>query len=200
MQKRIVLKNCGRIDPKDIHSYLAKNGFAALNKAQQQMTPEQVIEEVIASGLLGRGGAGFSCGLKWKLAREQAEKEKFIICNADEGEVGTFKDRYILENDPFTLIEALAIAGWAIGAAKAIIYLRAEYHFLSGLVLNAIRQARKRGFLKHLEIELREGAGAYMCGEESGLMNSHRRIAGGSALQAAIPARTRALGKTDGHQ
>jgi NADH:ubiquinone oxidoreductase subunit F (NADH-binding) len=187
VQKRIVLKNCGRIDPKDIHSYLAENGFAALNKAQQQMTPEEIIEEVIASGLLGRGGAGFSCGLKWKLAREQAEKEKFIICNADEGEVGTFKDRYILENDPFTLIEALAIAGWAIGAAKAIIYLRAEYRFLSGLVLNAISQARKRGFLEHLEIELREGAGAYMCGEESGLMNSLEGLRGEARYKPPFP-------------
>ena len=109
------------------------------------MTPEQVIEEVTASGLLGRGGAGFSCGLKWKLAREQAADQKFIICNADEGEVGTFKDRYILENDPFTLIEAIAIAGWAIGADKAFIYLRAEYHFLSDLILNAISQAKEEG-------------------------------------------------------
>lgn len=187
MQKRVVLKNCGLIDPKTIDSYLAKDGFAALEKAQRQMTPEQVIEEVIASGLLGRGGAGFSCGLKWKLAREQPAKEKFIICNADEGEVGTFKDRYILENDPFTLVEALAIAGWAIGAAKAFIYLRAEYHFLSELVLSAIGQAKKRGFLKHLEIELREGAGSYMCGEESGLMNSIEGLRGEARYKPPFP-------------
>jgi NADH:ubiquinone oxidoreductase subunit F (NADH-binding) len=172
VQKRVVLKNCGRIDPKDIHSYLAAAGFAALDKVKKQMTPGKVIQEITDSLLLGRGGAGFSCGLKWQLAREQPEQEKFIICNADEGEVGTFKDRYILENDPFTLIEALAIAGYAIGAPKALIYLRAEYHFLSGLVLNAIKQAGKMGFLEHMDIELREGAGSYMCGEESGLMNS----------------------------
>ena len=110
MQKRVVLKNCGLVNPREIDSYLARNGFAALKKAQQ-MTAEEVIEEVVASGLLGRGGAGFSCGMKWKLARGQSEKEKFIICNADEGEVGTFKDRYLLENDPFALIEAIAIAG-----------------------------------------------------------------------------------------
>ncbi len=187
MQKRIVLKNCGLVDPKDIRSYIKQDGFMALEKAQKQMTPDQVIEEVIKSGLLGRGGAGFSCGLKWKLAKEQSEKEKFLICNADEGEVGTFKDRYILENDPFTLIEALAIAGWAIGASKAFIYLRAEYRFLSGLVLNAIKQSQKKGFLKHLEIELREGAGAYMCGEESGLMNSIEGFRGEARYKPPFP-------------
>jgi len=187
VQKRIVLKNCGLVDPKDIHSYLKQDGFIALEKAQRGMTPEQVIAVVIESGLLGRGGAGFSCGLKWKLAKEQEEKEKFIICNADEGEVGTFKDRHILENDPFSLIEALAIAGWAIGASKAIIYLRAEYRFLAGRVLNAIKQSQKKGFLKHLEIELREGAGAYMCGEESGLMNSIQGLRGEARYKPPFP-------------
>jgi NADH:ubiquinone oxidoreductase subunit F (NADH-binding) len=187
VQKRIVLKNCGRIDPKDIQSYLATGGFAALQKAQKQLTPGQVIEEVTASGLMGRGGAGFPCGLKWKLAAEQPVNERFVICNADEGEVGTFKDRHILEHDPFTLIEALALAGWAIGAAKAFIYLRAEYHFLSGLVFNAINQAKKKGFLTHLDIELREGAGAYMCGEESGLMNSIEGLRGEARYKPPFP-------------
>ena len=187
VQKRVVLKNCGRIDPKNIKSFLKHNGFAALEKAQKQMTPEKVIAEVIASGLLGRGGAGFSCGLKWKLAREQAADAKFIICNADEGEVGTFKDRYILENDPFTLIEAIAIAGWAVGASKAFIYLRAEYHYLSGLLLNAISQAKEKGFLEHLDIELREGAGSYMCGEESGLMNSIEGLRGEARYKPPFP-------------
>lgn len=172
MEKRIILKNCGSINPKDINSFLRKGGFSALEKARKQMTPEQIIEEVTASGLLGRGGAGFSCGLKWKLARESPADKKYVICNADEGEVGAFKDRYILENDPFTLIEALAIAALAVGAGKAFIYLRAEYHFLFDLMLNAIGQAGKKGYLKHLDIELREGAGSYMCGEESALMNS----------------------------
>ena len=187
MQRRVVLKHCGVIDPQDIDSYLARDGFAALQKAEKQMTPEQVIEEVTASRLLGRGGAGFSCGLKWKLAREQPTGEKFIICNADEGEVGTFKDRYILEHDPFTLIEALALAGWAISAAKAFLYLRAEYHFLSELILNAVSQAKKKGFLRHLEIELREGAGSYMCGEESGLMNSIEGLRGEARYKPPFP-------------
>jgi NADH:ubiquinone oxidoreductase subunit F (NADH-binding) len=187
VQRRIVLKNCGLIDPKDIRSYVAKGGFAALQKAQKSMTPAEVIEEVTASGLLGRGGAGFSCGLKWRLAAEQMASERFVICNADEGEVGTFKDRYLLENDPFTLIEALALACWAIGAGKAFIYLRAEYHFLSGLILHAIEQAQKKGFLNSLDIELREGAGAYICGEESGLMNSIEGLRGEARYKPPFP-------------
>jgi NADH:ubiquinone oxidoreductase subunit F (NADH-binding) len=187
VQRRIVLKNCGLTDPKNIQSFLAQGGFSALEKARNHMRPEQGLEEVIASGLLGRGGAGFSCGLKWKLAANQPAREKFFICNADEGEVGTFKDRYILENDPFTLIEALALAGWAIGVGKAYIYLRAEYHFLSGLILNAIEQAKKKGFLKNLDIELREGAGAYICGEESGLMNSIEGLRGEARYKPPFP-------------
>jgi NADH:ubiquinone oxidoreductase subunit F (NADH-binding) len=187
LEKRVVLKNCGLIDPGNIHSYLKKDGFTALEKVLKQMTPEQVIEEMIASGLRGRGGAGFPCGLKWKLARERSADEKFIICNADEGEVGTFKDRYILENDPFTLIEALAIAGWAVGAKKAFIYLRAEYHFLSASILRAISQAKKKGFLEHLDIELREGAGAYICGEESSLMNSIEGFRGEARCKPPFP-------------
>ena len=148
-----------------------------------------------ASGLLGRGGAGFSCGLKWKFAREQSADQKFIVCNADEGEVGTFKDRYILQNDPFSLIEALAIAGWAIGANKAFIYLRGEYHHISGLVLNAIRQSKDKGFLDHMEVELREGAGAYMCGEESGLMNSIEGLRGEARYKPPFPPQKGLWGK-----
>jgi NADH:ubiquinone oxidoreductase subunit F (NADH-binding) len=171
MEKRVVLKNCGVIDPTDINSYLAVDGFKALKKALK-LSPEQVISEVKASGLRGRGGAGFPCGLKWDLASKAKGDEKYVIANADEGEVGTFKDRYILENDPFSLIEGIAIAGYAIGAKKAFIYLRAEYHFLLDLVQNAIAQSKKKGFLAHLDIEIREGAGAYVCGEESALMDS----------------------------
>lgn len=170
-EKRVVLKNCGVINPEDIASYLAVDGFKALKKALK-LTSQQVIDEVKASGLQGRGGAGFPCGLKWELASKATGDEKYVICNADEGEVGTFKDRYILENDPFSLIEGIAIAGYAIGAKKAFIYLRAEYHFLLDLLKKAIAQSREKGFLKHLDIEIREGAGAYVCGEESALMDS----------------------------
>ncbi|MDP2730780.1 MAG: NADH-ubiquinone oxidoreductase-F iron-sulfur binding region domain-containing protein [Dehalococcoidales bacterium] len=171
-EKRIILKNCGLIDPKEINTSLAQDGFKALTKALTEMTPEQVIEEIKASGLRGRGGAGFPCGLKWELTRSAAGNEKYLICNADEGEVGTFKDRYIIENDPFSLIEGIAIAAYAIGVKQAYIYLRAEYHFLLDQLSNAISQAREKGFLEHVDIEIREGAGAYIAGEESGLMNS----------------------------
>ena len=171
-EKRVVLKNCEVIDPRDITTYLDKDGFKALTKALKETTPDGIIEAVKASGLRGRGGAGFPCGLKWELARKAQGDEKFVIGNADEGEVGTFKDRYILEHDPFSLVEAIAIAGYAIGARQAYIYLRAEYHYLLDLLTNAISQAKERGFLEHLDIDIREGAGAYVCGEESALMDS----------------------------
>jgi len=170
-ETRVVLKNCGVIDPEDIATYLDREGFKALKKALK-LPGEQVIEEIKASGLRGRGGAGFPCGLKWDLASKAKDDEKYVICNADEGEVGTFKDRYILENDPFSLIEGIAIAGYAIGARKAYIYLRAEYHFLLDVLEKAIAQSKKKGFLKYLDIEIRQGAGAYVCGEESALMDS----------------------------
>ncbi len=171
-EKRIVLKNCESIDPKDINTYLARDGFQAQGKALTRMTPEQVIEEVKASGLRGRGGAGFPCGLKWELARKASGSEKYVICNADEGEVGTFKDRYVLQNDPFMLIEGIAIAAYAVGARQAYIYLRAEYHYLLDSLLKAITQAKEKRLLEHLDIDIREGAGAYVCGEESALMDS----------------------------
>jgi NADH-quinone oxidoreductase subunit F len=170
-EKRIVLKNCQVIDPRDINTYLEQDGFKALTLALG-MTPEDVIAEVKASGLKGRGGAGFPCGLKWELVRKTPGDVKYLICNADEGEVGTFKDRYILQYDHFTLIEAMTIATHAIGAKKAYIYLRAEYHYLLDGLVDVINQVKAKGFLAHLDIEIREGAGAYICGEESALMDS----------------------------
>ena len=171
-ESRVLLKNCEVIDPGDIGSYLKRDGFKALAKARNEMTPKKVIEEVKASGLRGRGGAGFPCGAKWELAAKSKGDEKFLICNADEGEVGTFKDRYILEHDPFSLLEGIAIAAYAIGAKKAFIYLRGEYRFLLDLLVNAIEQTKEKGYLKTLEIQIRMGAGSYICGEESALMNS----------------------------
>ena len=171
-EKRVVLKHCEVIDPRDLSTYLDREGFKALEKAQKEMTPEKVIEEVKASGLKGRGGAGFLCGRKWEFTRKAQEHEKFLICNADEGEMGTFKDRYIMQHDPFTLMEGMAIAGYATGARKAYIYLRAEYRFLLDLLRNAIQQVREEGLLESLDIQIREGAGSYVCGEESALMNS----------------------------
>jgi NADH:ubiquinone oxidoreductase subunit F (NADH-binding) len=170
-EKQIVLKNCQIVDPSDIDTYLEQDGFKALDLAFG-MAPEAVIAEVKESGLRGRGGAGFPCGLKWELALKAPGDSKYLICNADEGEVGTFKDRYILQHDPFTLIEAMAIAAHAICAKQAFIFLRAEYHYLLDGLLDAINQVKAKGFLAQLEIEIHEGAGAYICGEESALMDS----------------------------
>jgi len=185
-EKRILSKNCGVIDPGDVESYQARGGFKGLEKARG-MSPEEVIAQVKASGLRGRGGAGFSCGAKWELARKSPGDEKFLICNADEGEVGTFKDRYLLENDPFSLIEGMAIAGYAIGAKKGYIYLRAEYRYLLEGLLKAMAQCKDEGYLKALEIERREGAGAYICGEESALMNSMEGKRGESRFRPPFP-------------
>ena len=186
-EQRIVLANCGVVDPNDIESYLARGGFEALGKARAAMTPEEVIGAVRASGLRGRGGAGFDCGLKWEMARKAEGEERYLICNADEGEVGTFKDRFILENDPFTLVEGIAIAAHAIGARRAYVYLRAEYHHLLDVLLGAIAQAREKGFLEPLEVEVREGAGSYICGEESALMTSIEGRRGEARFRPPFP-------------
>jgi NADH:ubiquinone oxidoreductase subunit F (NADH-binding) len=171
-QKLLVLSKCKVIDPSVIDTYLERGGFKALNKVQSEMSQDSVIEMVKASKLKGRGGAGFPCGHKWEAARRAEGDEKFLICNADEGEMGTFKDKYILSNDPFTLIEAIAIACYAIGAKRAHIYLRDEYQHLLGRLLHAIEETEKRGLMRELEIEVSVGAGAYVCGEETALMNS----------------------------
>ena len=170
-QLQIVLRNCRIIDPTNLDTYVKNGGSQGLKKARR-MKPENVIEEIKASNLRGRGGAGFPCGLKWELTRNSPGDEKYLICNADEGEVGTFKDRYIIENDPFSLIEGMAIAGYAIGARQGYIYLRAEYHHLVGLILSAIEQMKSAGHLSDIDIFVNEGAGAYICGEESALMES----------------------------
>ncbi len=186
-QARVVLKNCGVIDPKRISTYLDRDGFKALEKVRREMTPEEVISEVRVSGLRGRGGAGFPCGIKWEGARNSPGDEKYVIGNADEGEVGTFKDRYILENDPFTLVEGLALAGYAVGARQGYIYLRAEYHYLLDLLRGAVNQARESGFLDGFAIDVREGAGAYVCGEESALMESIEGRRGESRYRPPFP-------------
>jgi NADH:ubiquinone oxidoreductase subunit F (NADH-binding) len=194
-EKKIVLKNCGVIDPKDIHTHLEKGGFRALAKALGDMTPDAVIEEVKRSGLRGRGGAGFPCGLKWEAARRTQADEKFLICNADEGEMGTFKDRYLIQNDPFTLIEGVGIAAYAIGAQKAYVYLRAEYRTLIPVLKSGIEQARGKGLLKGLNIEVRQGAGAYVCGEESALMNSIEGGRGEARYRPPFPPMSGLFGK-----
>jgi NADH-quinone oxidoreductase subunit F len=185
-EKRILLKNCGEIDPEDIQDYEANKGFKAFEKARE-ISPEGVIQEIKTSGLRGRGGAGFPCGMKWELARKSKSKHRYLICNADEGEVGTFKDRYIIQNDPFSLIEGIAIASFAIDAKKAYIYLRQEYHYLLPILMNSINQAKKKSYLKDLDIEIREGAGSYICGEESALMNSIEGKRGEARFRPPFP-------------
>ena len=186
-EKRIVLRNCGVVDPKDLSSYLAAGGFKAFLKALDSMTPDRIVDEITKSGLAGRGGAGFSCGFKWALARKTRSAKKYLICNADEGEVGTFKDRYILTHDPFGLIEGMAIAGLAIGADRGFIYLREEYRYLLEPMNNALSQCRRKGFLAHMDITVFEGAGAYICGEESALMNSIEGLRGESRFKPPYP-------------
>ncbi len=175
-QKLVVLRNCGVIDPHDVDSYLAKGGFEALRRVQSGMTPAEVVEEVKRSGLRGRGGGGFPTGLKWEQTAQSPGEKKYIICNASEGEVGAFKDRYILERDPFTLIEGMAIAGYAVAASAGFIYLRSEYSYLVPLLMSAIAQVEQKGLLgiggHPFEIELRLGTGGYVCGEETAMMES----------------------------
>lgn len=186
-EKKITLRYCDAIDPRNIQTYIDQGGLRAWDKARRQMTPEKVVAEIKASGLKGRGGAGFPCGVKWGLTRSESADKKFLICNADEGEVGAFKDRYLLTHDPFSLIEGIAIAAYAIGARQAFIYLRAEYHHLLDNLKNAVAQFNQKGFLPHLTIEIREGAGAYICGEESALMDSIEGKRGEARFRPPFP-------------
>jgi NADP-reducing hydrogenase subunit HndC len=179
-QQRIVLERAGRIDPENIEEFIAENGYQALGKALTEMTPEQVIETIEKSGLQGRGGAGFPTGRKWKFVRMAKGEKKYIICNADESEPGTFKDRIVLEGDPHTILEAMAIAGYALGADEGYIYIRGEYGLAYRRLQHAIGQAQEYGFLGNnifeagfnFHIHLHTGAGAYVCGEETALIES----------------------------
>jgi NADP-reducing hydrogenase subunit HndC len=179
-EQRIVLRRVGLINPDDIEEYILHDGYSALGKVLTEMTPNEVIEEIKKSGLRGRGGAGFPTGVKWSfVAREKSEK-KYIICNADESEPGTFKDRIILEGDPHSIIEAMAIAGYAVGADEGYIYVRGEYLLAQERLRRAIEQAREMGFLGknifgtqfNFDIHIHTGAGAYICGEETALIES----------------------------
>ncbi len=178
-ETRVVLKNVGEIDPTDIEEYIARDGYFALAKALQ-MRPEEVIEEVKKSGLRGRGGAGFPTGLKWEFTAKAKSDQKYVLCNADEGEPGTFKDRLIMEGDPHSLIEGMVIAGYAVGATKGYIYIRGEYYGSIEILKKAIEQAYEYGFLGEnilgsgfsFDLKVRLGAGAYVAGEETALIES----------------------------
>ena len=179
-QYRIVLRNCGVIDPEKIDDYIARDGYKAIEKVLFEMTPEQVVEEILKSGLRGRGGAGFPTGMKWKFAQQQPKGQKYMVCNADEGDPGAYMDRSTLEGDPHSILEAMTIAGYAIGASKGFIYIRAEYPLAIHRLEVAIQQARDLGLLGDdilgsgfsFDIELRFGAGAFVCGEETALLQS----------------------------
>ena len=179
-QKRVALRNCGVIDPENIDEYLAFDGYKALEKALTTMTREEVIDEILKSGLRGRGGGGFPTGLKWKFTYNSQADQKYVACNADEGDPGAFMDRSVLEGDPHSVLEAMAIAGYAIGASEGYIYVRAEYPIAVKRLEIAIDQAREYGLLgKNIfetgfdfDIHIRLGAGAFVCGEETALMRS----------------------------
>ena len=179
-QKKIVLRNCGKISPVKIEDYIAENGYAALAKCLSLMSSVDVVEEVFKSGLRGRGGAGFSTGLKWRFANQAKGEEKYMVCNADEGDPGAFMDRAVLEGDPHTVLEGMAIAAYAIGATKGYVYCRAEYPIAVRNVGIAIQQAEEAGLLGDnilgsgfsFHVKVKEGAGAFVCGEETALLAS----------------------------
>ncbi len=179
-EQRIVLERAGRIDPENIEEFIASNGYEALGKALTEMTPEGVIDVIEKSGLQGRGGAGFPAGRKWKFVRAAKGEKKYIVCNADESEPGTFKDRIVLEGDPHLIIEAMAIAGYALGADEGYIYIRGEYGLAFRRLEKAILQAKEFGFLGdhvfgtdfNFHLHIHAGAGAYVCGEETALLES----------------------------
>jgi NADH-quinone oxidoreductase subunit F len=202
-QVRIVLRNCGIIDPGSMEEYIHSGGYEALKKVLATMTPELVIQEVTSSGLRGRGGAGFLTGLKWKLTRTAAGVKKYIICNADEGDPGAFMDRSVLESDPHSVLEGMIIAAFAIGAQEGYIYCRAEYPKAVARLRQAIAQAQRKGFLGEkifgadfsFDIKIKEGAGAFVCGEETALMASIEGRRGMPRFRPPFPSNAGLFGK-----
>ena len=195
-QTRIALRHCGIINPDEIDAYTADDGYKALEKVLKTMTPEQVIEEIKVSGLGGRGGAGFPTWFKWNAARQSAGEEKYLICNADEGDPGAFMDRAVIESDPHNLIEGMLIGAYAIGAKEAIVYVRAEYPLAIVRLTNAIKQAEEKGYLGEnilgtgfsCKMRIKAGAGAFVCGEETALIESLEGSRGMPRLKPPFPA------------
>ncbi|MBP3384158.1 MAG: NADH-quinone oxidoreductase subunit NuoF [Firmicutes bacterium] len=195
-QERVVLRNCGIINPENIEEYIAVDGYKAIEKVVTSMTPEEVIEEIKISGLRGRGGAGFPTWFKWNACRQSPGTEKYMVCNADEGDPGAFMDRSVLEGDPHSLLEGMAIAGYAMGASEGVIYCRAEYPLAIHRLEIAMAQAREKGFLgKNLfgsgfdfDIRIKAGAGAFVCGEETALIASLEGERGMPRLKPPFPA------------
>ena len=202
-QRRIVLRNCGVIDPESIDDYLAAGGYKAIEKVLSSMSPQEVIDEVTKSGLRGRGGAGFPTGVKWNFARKSPGSQKYIICNADEGDPGAFMDRSVLESDPHSVLEGMLIAGYAIGASEGYIYVRAEYPLALRRLEIALAQTRERGFIGetilgysfNFNIRIRQGAGAFVCGEETALIMSIEGRRGMPRFRPPFPAQVGLWGK-----
>ncbi|WP_320969641.1 NADH-quinone oxidoreductase subunit NuoF [Bacteroides nordii] len=195
-QLRIALRNCGFIDPENIEEYIARNGYVALANYLLNHTPDKVIDVIKRSGLRGRGGGGFPTGLKWELTARQESDIKYVVCNADEGDPGAFMDRSIMEGDPHSIIEAMALCGYSIGASKGLVYIRAEYPLAIHRLKTAIAQAREYGLLGgHIlgtdfcfDIDIRYGAGAFVCGEETALIHSMEGKRGEPTLKPPFPA------------
>ncbi|MCR1899886.1 NADH-quinone oxidoreductase subunit NuoF [Irregularibacter muris] len=202
-QKRIALKNCGVINPECIDEYLAFDGYKALEKVLLSMTPDEVINEIMDSGLRGRGGAGFPTALKWKFTKNALGDEKYVVCNADEGDPGAFMDRSLLEGDPHALIEAMTIAGYTVGSNQGYVYVRAEYPIAVKRLAIAINQAREYGLLGQnifgtdfsFDLDIRLGAGAFVCGEETALLNSIEGKRGEPRPRPPFPANKGLFGK-----
>lgn len=195
-QIRIALRNCGFINPENIDEYIARDGYLALGKALTEMKPQDVIDEIKKSGLRGRGGGGFPTGLKWELASKNQADQKYVVCNADEGDPGAFMDRSILEGDPHSVIEAMALCGYSMGATMGLVYIRAEYPLAIHRLKIAISQAREYGLLGDdimgtgfsFDIEIRYGAGAFVCGEETALIHSMEGLRGEPTVKPPFPA------------
>lgn len=202
-QLRIVLRNCGFIDPENIEDAIARDGYLALGKVLSETTPQQTIDIVKRSGLRGRGGAGFPTGLKWEIANKVKGDVKYVVCNADEGDPGAFMDRSVLEGDPHSVLEAMAICGYCIGSNNGLIYIRAEYPLAIERLKIAIKQAREYGFLGNdilstgfnFDIELKYGAGAFVCGEETALIHSMEGLRGEPTFKPPFPAESGYRGK-----
>ena len=202
-QLRIALRNCGFIDPENIDEYISRDGYEALAKCLTEMTPEQVMELMKKSGLRGRGGGGFPTGLKWEITSKSVSDVKYVVCNADEGDPGAFMDRSILEGDPHSVIEAMAICGYCIGSSNGVVYIRAEYPLAIERLKTAIGQAREYGLLGNdvlqtgfkFDIELRYGAGAFVCGEETALIHSMEGLRGEPTMKPPFPSVSGYYGK-----
>lgn len=202
-QMRIALRNCGTIDPENIDESIARNAYQALGKVLEELTPQETIDIIKRSGLRGRGGAGFPTGLKWEITKNNDADQKYVVCNADEGDPGAFMDRSILEGDPHSILEAMAICGYCIGASEGLIYIRAEYPLAVRRLKIAIEQAQEYGLLgKNIfgtdfsfDIRLKYGAGAFVCGEETSLIHSMEGLRGEPSNKPPFPAQSGYLGK-----